>query len=193
MCLSPNALGSAGLVVCWHRYCLVVFEFQCGFAQLPLPQERSEFPQVDRFAWCLRVGRRLVSKLTRAEGGKETPLRDVGYGLKLVNAKSVVMSNEEKEIHEFLKRYPQQFVSINDISKSVGSRKNFHEDRNWTLPVLRRMELEGWVESNAFGEFRVKVPCEDTTSFLKALETPGMSLGDTTIITLQQDAKSKAA
>ena len=68
-----------GLVVYWHRYCLVVFEFQCGFAQLPLPQEWSEFPQVDRFAWCLRVGRRLVSKLTQAEGGKETPLRDVGW------------------------------------------------------------------------------------------------------------------
>lgn len=102
------------------------------------------------------------------------------------------MNTEEKEIYEFLKRFPQQFVSINDISKSVGSRKNFHEDRNWTLPVLRRMELEGWVESNAFGEYRVKAPCEDTTSFLKALKTPGVPLGDTAIITLPE-GKAKAA
>jgi hypothetical protein len=102
------------------------------------------------------------------------------------------MNSIEKEIYEFLKRFPHQFVSINDISKSVGSRKNFHEDRNWTLPVLRRMELEGWVEANAFGEFRLKAPCEDTTSFLKALATPGVPLGDTAIITLPE-GKAKAA
>jgi len=104
------------------------------------------------------------------------------------------MSTEETEIYEFLKRFPHQFVSINDISKSVGMRKNFHEDRTWTLPVLRRMELEGWVESNAFGEYRVKAPSEDTTSFLKALETPGVALGDTTIITMPEGkGKAKAA
>ena len=103
----------------------------------------------------------------------------------------------ENEIREFLKRFPHQFVSINDISKNVGSRKNFHEDRAWTLPVLRRMELDGWVESNAFGEFRVKPSCDDTTAFLKALETPDAPLGDTTIITLSEvqaaDDKAKAA
>src|SRR5262245_30043555 len=107
------------------------------------------------------------------------------------------MTTYEKQIYEFLKRYPDQFVSINDISKSVGSGKNFHEDRAWALPLLRRMELEGWVESNAFGEFRLKATTEDTTTFLKALETPGVPLGDTTIVTFEEakaaERKAKAA
>jgi hypothetical protein len=107
------------------------------------------------------------------------------------------MNTDEKAICEFLKRYPNKFMSVNDISKNVGKRKNFHEDRVWTLPLLRRMELEGWVEANAFGEYRVKAPCEDTTAFLKALETPGVPLGDTTIVTLDEakaaENKAKAA
>ena len=94
------------------------------------------------------------------------------------------MSNEETEIYELLKRLPNRFVSVTDISRSVGPRKSFNEDRLWALPILRRMELEGWVEANPFGEYRRKPLADETTSFKKALETPGMPLGDTAIIAL---------
>jgi hypothetical protein len=102
------------------------------------------------------------------------------------------MSREETEIYEFLKRFPNQFVSVGDISKSVGSRRQFNEDRNWTLPVLRRMALHGWVEVSTFGEFRVTHQPEETTTFKKALETPGASLGDTAIICID-DIREKRA
>jgi hypothetical protein len=98
------------------------------------------------------------------------------------------MSNEESEICGFLKRYPTQFVTLNEISKSVGPRKNFHEDRNWALPHLRRLELEGLVESNPYGEYRVKHLQDETTSFRRAMEGPGMALGDTTIISADDRA-----
>ena len=94
------------------------------------------------------------------------------------------MSNEETEIYEFLKRFSNRYVSVTDISNSVGARRNFNADRLWAQPILRRMEMEGWLEANPFGEYRVKFSSEDSTTFKKALETPGVSLGDTAIITL---------
>ncbi len=101
------------------------------------------------------------------------------------------MSNEETEIYEFLKRFPNQFVSVSDVSKSVGSRKLFHDDRNWALQTLRRMEVEGWIEGSPFGEYRVARQPEGTTTFKKALETPGASLGDTAIICIDDVRENK--
>jgi hypothetical protein len=103
------------------------------------------------------------------------------------------MSIEETQIYEFLKRFPNKFVSVGDISKSVGPRRNTNEDRNWALPILRRMELEGWIEASPYGEYRVKHTAEETTSFKKALETPGMSLGDTTIVSSSDRQSDQAA
>ena len=102
------------------------------------------------------------------------------------------MSNEEAEIYELLKRFPHHFVGVTDISKAVGSRRNYNEDRSWTLPLLRRMELEGVIESNSFGGYRLKRMPDETTSFKKALETPGMPLGDTAIITLSDVGEIRA-
>ena len=96
----------------------------------------------------------------------------------------VVMNAQETELYEFLKRSPQFFVSVVEISKNCGSRKLFLEDRNWARPVLRRMEMEGSVESNPFGEYRLKHRPEDTTTFKRALTMPGFPLGETSIITL---------
>ena len=102
------------------------------------------------------------------------------------------MSTEETEIYEFLKRFPNRYVSLVDISKSVGPRKNFIEDRLWAQPILRRMEMEGWIESNPFGEYHLKDQPDETTTFKKALETPGLSLGDTAIVSLS-DLKNDRA
>ena len=102
------------------------------------------------------------------------------------------MTSEETEICTLLKRFPNQFVAVSDISKSVGPRRNFHQDRNWALPILRRMELDGWLEANSVGEFRLKHQADETTSFKVALATPGVPLGDTTIIILSQVSDDSA-
>lgn len=94
------------------------------------------------------------------------------------------MTTEEAEILELLKRFPNRYLSAADIFKTVGLRRNLNKDRSWAQAILPRMEMEGWIEANPFGEYRVKVEGDDTTQFKKALETPGMSLGDTTIIHL---------
>ena len=104
------------------------------------------------------------------------------------------MTTEETEIYELLKRSPNQFISVTDISQAVASRRTFNEDRLWAQPILRRMEMEGWIEANPFGDFRLRPGSESegTTEFLKAIQTPGVPLGDTTIVCLTEVKKESA-
>src|SRR5947207_2688567 len=60
----------------------------------------------------------------------------------------------------------------------MGARHKFDQDRTWARPILRRMELDGYLESNEMGEYRLKSKPGGTTSFIKALSTPGVSLAD---------------
>lgn len=97
------------------------------------------------------------------------------------------MSAEETEIYEFLKTRKANFVSVSEISKFLGRGRRFKEDRNWARPVLRRMEVDGIVEANPYGEYRLKgaEAKAEPTDFKEALRNPGASLGDTTIIRIQ--------
>lgn len=95
------------------------------------------------------------------------------------------MNAEETEIFEFLKKRGANFVSVTDISKFLGRGRRFQEDRNWARPVLRRMEVDGIVESNPYGEYRLKGAESEPVDFKEALRKPGVSLGDTTIIRIQ--------
>lgn len=98
------------------------------------------------------------------------------------------MNTEENEIYEFLKTRGSNYVSATDISKALGRGRRFKDDRNWARPVLRRMEVDGILESNPYGEYRLKEAAEEAetelqpTDFIEALRKPGASLGDTTII-----------
>lgn len=96
------------------------------------------------------------------------------------------MNADENEIFEFLKTRGTGYVSATDISRYLGRGQQFQKDRNWARPILRRMEVDGILEANAYGEYRVKgaETQAQTTDFKEALHTPGASLGDTTIIRL---------
>lgn len=95
------------------------------------------------------------------------------------------MNADETEIYDFLKTFRHLFVSVTEISKRLNSRKRYEEDRTWARPILRRMELDGTLESNPFGEYRIKPSSNETTTFKKALLLPNVPLGDTAIITLE--------
>lgn len=100
-----------------------------------------------------------------------------------------IMSIEETKIIEFLSVRSNLFVSVMEISRFLD-RKKFETDRAWARAVLRRMEMNGLLEANPFGEYRVKNMDTDTKLFKQALGQPGAKLGDTTIITLQEDGES---
>ena len=97
-----------------------------------------------------------------------------------------IMSIEEMKIIEFLSVRPNLFVSVMEISRFLD-RKKFETDRVWARPALRRMEMNSLLEANPFGEYRVKKMASDAKLFKQALGQPGAKLGDTTIITLQED------
>lgn len=93
-------------------------------------------------------------------------------------------------VYDFLKRFPGTFVSVTEISRRLGARRKFQKDRAWSRPILRRMEMDGKLESNQCAEYRLKEQSEGAT-FKKALTQPGVSLGDTTIISLDAEAAEK--
>jgi hypothetical protein len=97
------------------------------------------------------------------------------------------MTADETEIYDFLRQFPNLFVSVTEVSKRLGNRGRYDRDRTWARPILRRMEMDGTVESNPFGEYRLICKPGDTQLFKQALNNPGViPLGDTTIITLDE-------
>jgi hypothetical protein len=113
------------------------------------------------------------------------------------------MNADEVRIIDFLSEFPDEFVSSTDVSKRLGKGRRFRDDRNWAAPIMRRMEMDGFLESNDSGSYRVRMDeppqKEDKPGkqakqekqekqekqpidFKQALKTPGVSLGDTTII-----------
>ncbi|MCI0747114.1 MAG: hypothetical protein L0Y58_17045 [Verrucomicrobia subdivision 3 bacterium] len=95
------------------------------------------------------------------------------------------MNADEAEIYEFLRGFPGVFVSVTEISKKLGNRRRIEVDRNWARPILRRMEMDGALESNPFGEYRLRQKEVSEINFKDALSNPSVPLGDTTIIKIQ--------
>ena len=103
------------------------------------------------------------------------------------------MNADETEIFEFLKTFQGLFVSVTEISKRINSRRRYEQDRTWARPILRRMELDGILESNPFGEYRIKQTGLENTTFKEALRLPNVPLGDTAIIMLSDVEESGAS
>ena len=97
------------------------------------------------------------------------------------------MSPQEYDIYHYLNRTPGQFVPLYEIITNLGAanNKSFANARFWALESLGRMETEGLIERNDTEEFRIRHLPDDTTEFLRALQNPGTSLGDTAIITIR--------
>jgi len=96
------------------------------------------------------------------------------------------MNADEKEICQFLRQFKDVYVSVVEVSRRVGNRKVFNVDRTWAKPTLLRMEAEGLLETNEYGEFRLKDRTGDTI-FKEAMKQASYSvpLGETTIIRLE--------
>jgi len=100
------------------------------------------------------------------------------------------MNQDEKEILDFLRSYGKLYVSVIEVSRRLGNRGGrFNRDKSWARPIMLRMEAEGVIETNNFGEFRI-IQGPIDTDFLDAMSRadPGLSLGDTTIIRLKDCA-----
>jgi len=65
------------------------------------------------------------------------------------------MDADEREICEFLKSFPGQYISGKEIARRSGGKWKFQENPNWALPVLLRLKEQKLVENNASGQYRL--------------------------------------
>lgn len=65
------------------------------------------------------------------------------------------MSADEKAIIDYLTAWTNSFVSGTEIAKRLDKRR-FKEDRLWAMPILSEMVRQGYLDTDAFGHFRIK-------------------------------------
>jgi hypothetical protein len=65
------------------------------------------------------------------------------------------MGTDETQVLEYLRQYPDTYISGIEVGKRASGRKRFQQDRDWARPVLRRLEVEFLVESNEYGHYRI--------------------------------------
>jgi hypothetical protein len=63
------------------------------------------------------------------------------------------MGADETAIIEYLKTFPDQFVSGKQIALKATSRRRFDKEPGWALPVLLRMSREGVLEADSNGAY----------------------------------------
>jgi hypothetical protein len=83
------------------------------------------------------------------------------------------MDADEKEIADFLKSFPGQYVSTKEICRRAGGKWRFREDEKWALPIIQRMLEKSILEADSTGHVRL-VGDEDKKDKKKWWASPQM-------------------
>ena len=70
------------------------------------------------------------------------------------------MTAEERDICNYLKSWPGQFVYGRDIARRAGGKWRYRDDPGWTAPVLTRLVERGLVDSDSTGRYRLRMKKE---------------------------------
>jgi len=65
------------------------------------------------------------------------------------------MEADQTEICQFLKSWPDQFVSGKEICRRAGGKWRFREEPTWAVAILRRMVECNLLETDDGGRFRL--------------------------------------
>jgi len=66
------------------------------------------------------------------------------------------MDSDERDIFQYLKTWGKEYVGVKEICRRAGSKKRYHDDPNWAIPMLVTMAERGILERDAAGRYRVK-------------------------------------
>ncbi|MEI8289629.1 MAG: hypothetical protein WCH99_09150 [Verrucomicrobiota bacterium] len=66
------------------------------------------------------------------------------------------MDADERDIFNYLKTWGKEYVGTAEICRRAGTKKHFHEDPEWAIPILITMKERGLLERDAMGRYRVK-------------------------------------
>lgn len=61
---------------------------------------------------------------------------------------------EEQLVLDYLRAYPDTFISAAEIARKAGGRHRFFENPRWVWPVLASLLGKGLVETNEAGHYR---------------------------------------
>jgi hypothetical protein len=59
-------------------------------------------------------------------------------------------------VMEYLRNYPDYFVSESEISRRAGGKARFQEDDRWCRHALSRLLEAGLVLTDGYGKFKIK-------------------------------------
>lgn len=66
------------------------------------------------------------------------------------------MDADERDIVQYLKTWGKEYVGVKEICRRAGSKKRYHDNPNWAVPILVIMTERGVLERDAAGRYRVK-------------------------------------
>ncbi|HHY83957.1 MAG TPA: hypothetical protein GYA07_00275 [Verrucomicrobia bacterium] len=65
------------------------------------------------------------------------------------------MDADERDIYNYLKSVPNQFISAKEISRRASGKRRYREEPGWAIPVLARMVEKSLIESDSTNHYRV--------------------------------------
>jgi hypothetical protein len=65
------------------------------------------------------------------------------------------MTADERDICNYLKSWPGQFVYGRDIARRAGGKRRFRDDPEWATLVLARLVEQHIIESDSTGHYRL--------------------------------------
>lgn len=65
------------------------------------------------------------------------------------------MDSDERQIVDYLKSWPRQYVSGREVARRAGGKRRFREEPQWAFPVLSRLLEQNLIETDGLGHYRV--------------------------------------
>lgn len=66
------------------------------------------------------------------------------------------MDADEKQICNYLKGFPGQYISASEICRRASGKKRYREEPRWALMPLAHLVDKGIIEADADGHYRLK-------------------------------------
>jgi hypothetical protein len=109
------------------------------------------------------------------------------------------MDSDERQILDYLKSWPRQFVSAREVARRAGGKRRFRDEPQWAYPVLTRLLEQKQVETDGLGHYRLVLAALTTKRrkrwisphLRRILERSGRDFGDALDIPEESDASGQ--
>ena|SRR6185436_19378759 len=82
------------------------------------------------------------------------------------------MDSDERDICNYLKSWPGQFISGREISRRAAGKWKFRQEPNWAHEALSRLVEQDIIESDSTGHYRLRKGSTDASRKPKKWVSP---------------------